>query len=67
MKIIYTILFFANTLLLVLLTFLLLKKLDSGISTITLFIIIAGMLISITSLIFSLYRYLKVPQSGKGN
>jgi hypothetical protein len=61
MKIIYTILFFADTLALILLTFLLLKMIDNGSNSWTFALIITGEILSIIALILFLLWYLKIP------
>jgi hypothetical protein len=63
MKIIYTFLFFVNTLVLLLLAFLLLKMIDNGITTAKLICMLSGILLSIALLIFLLSHYLKSPSS----
>jgi uncharacterized membrane protein len=65
MKIIYTILFFANTVLLMFLAFLLLRMIDNGIKAGELFIMLLSISVSICFLIFFLRRYLKFPNSGR--
>jgi hypothetical protein len=61
MKTLYTILFFIDTVLLVLLSWYLFKMIDKGAGAGTFACIIAGMLLSIASLTFLLFRYLKQP------
>ena len=64
MKTLYTILFFASTLLLIFLTFYLFKIIDKGVCTRTLVLTLSGMALSIGFLVFFLYRYTKVPLPG---
>ena len=64
MKIIYTILFFTDTLLLILLSFILFKMIDEGVNIMKLIFILLAMILSIVTLIFFLRRYLKIPASG---
>jgi hypothetical protein len=61
MKIVYTILFFIDTLLLIALAFLFLKLSDTGMSVATLVSVIAGIIVSILLLVYLLYRYIKLP------
>ncbi len=61
MKIVYTILFFIDTLLLIALAFLFLKLSDAGMSAATLVSVIAGIIVSILLLVYFLYRYIKLP------
>lgn len=59
MKVVFTILFFADTIALVVLTYLLLHLIDAGKSGATIVEITAGMLLSIFLMILFVYRYLK--------
>ena len=61
MKIIYTILFFADLLLLITLSYLFLNLLDKGISNGILILLIASITTTIGLLAFFLYRYTKMP------
>jgi len=63
MKILYTLLFFVDTLVLLLLAFLLLKMIDNGITTGKLIFMLSGILSSIVLLILFLSHYLKSPSS----
>jgi hypothetical protein len=63
MKIIYTFLFFANTLVLLLLAFLLLRMIDNGITATRLIFMLSCILLSIALFIFLLSHYLKNPSS----
>ena len=67
MKIIYTILFFADTLLLMILAFLLLKMIDNGINAGKLIIMLIGISLSIILLVYFLRLYLKAPSSNSHN
>ena len=59
MRTLYTILFFADTLLLLSLSYLFLRKLDSGSSAGVLVLIFSGMIASIFMLILLLRNYIK--------
>lgn len=63
MKLFYTILFFADTLLLIALTFLFLKLLDTGMSTFTMASLIGAMVVCILLLVYVLMHYMKLPPS----
>ena len=67
MKIFYTILFFIDTLLLILLSFILLKMIDEGVNITKLIFMLSAIILSIVTLIFFLRRYLKVSASGSHN
>ena len=67
MKILYTILFFIDTLLLILLSFILLKMIDEGVNITKLIFMLSAIILSIVTLIFFLRRYLKVSASGSHN
>jgi hypothetical protein len=62
MKMLLTILFFADTMLLAGLTYWLLKRMDSGEHGWPLIALLSGIAGSILLLIFFFYRYLKLPQ-----
>jgi hypothetical protein len=61
MKIIYTILFFADTLLLVFLSYLFMQKIDTGGNEAVLVLIFVGIVASILLLGFLLRSYIKQP------
>jgi hypothetical protein len=61
MKMLFTILFFADTMLLAGLTYWLLKRMDSGEHGWPLIALLSGITGSILLLIFFFYRYLKLP------
>ncbi|RYG06093.1 MAG: hypothetical protein EOO02_01730 [Chitinophagaceae bacterium] len=63
MKVVFTILFFADTIALVVLTYLLLHLIDAGKSGTTIIEITGGMLLSIFLMILFVYRYLKTSGS----
>ena len=63
MKIVYTILFFTDTFLLVILSFLFLKLSDKGMSGLPLALVITGIIFSILLLVYFLFRYIKLPSS----
>ncbi len=63
MKIIYTILFFTDTLLLVVFSYLFLKYFDNGTPIPTLVLLSIGIMIGIILLIYFVYNYLKIPQN----
>jgi len=67
MKIIYTILFFTDTLLLILLSFILLRMIDERVNPIKLIFMLSAIILSIVTLIFFLRRYLKIPASDNHN
>ncbi len=61
MKIIYTILFFLDAVLLITLSFLLLKFIDKGEGSLTIISMLAAIIFSILLLVYFLYAYLKIP------
>ena len=63
MKFLYTILFFANTVLLIALTFLFLKLLDKGIGGLTAVSILLAMALCVALLAYALSHYMKLPPS----
>lgn len=65
MKILYTILFFLSTFLLIFFMFDLLRLTDKGIHVLALVLLISGIIASIALLIFFLFRFLKLPHSDK--
>ncbi|MEP7257452.1 MAG: hypothetical protein ABI687_03670 [Flavitalea sp.] len=67
MKILYTILFFADTLALILLSFLFLKLLDTGIEKSVLVLVISAIVFCIILLVYFLLRYIKQPPSNSRN
>jgi len=67
MKILYTILFFTGTLMLIYLSFHLLILIDKGNTTLGFALTLLGIFISIGILAFILYRFFKVPASGRRN
>jgi hypothetical protein len=64
MKIIYTILFFADTLILIVLAFLFLKLKDMGMNGATFIALIAAIIFCIALLVYFILHYLKLPPSG---
>jgi hypothetical protein len=64
MKILYTILFFVDTLLLVWLFFVFLEDVDNSSKGSTLILILSGIAVSILTMIFLLRRYIKHPPVG---
>jgi uncharacterized Tic20 family protein len=65
MKTLYTILFFAAALLLILLTCYLLRVIDKGIGPWSVALTLAGIASTVAFLVFFLYRYTNAPLSGK--
>ena len=65
MKFIYTILFFIDTLILVVSSYFFLQKIDNGHDVWGLAILLAGMLASIAVLIILLLHYMKQPSPGR--
>lgn len=65
MKIVYTILFFADTLLLIVLSFLFLKMIDNSVHGWPITLLASAIIGSILLLIFFLLHYLKLPSSDK--
>jgi len=63
MKIIYTILFFADTLLLIVLSYTFFKLMDSKIDGIVLALMVIAIVICIFMLIHFLNKYIKIPSS----
>ena len=63
MKIIYTILFFADTLLLVVLAYTFFQLMDNRMDTIILAMIIIAIVICIFMLVHFLFQYIKIPSS----
>jgi len=63
MKTLYTILFFVDMILLIVLSFWFLELVDSGINGITIALMLAGILSCIVLLIYFLLRYIKHPSS----
>ena len=61
MKVIYTLLFFSDALLLIILSSLFMKFIDKGASEITIISILAGIAFSILLLVYFLHIYLKIP------
>ncbi|HVV06776.1 MAG TPA: hypothetical protein VHC96_21240 [Puia sp.] len=61
MRSLYTILFFADTILLICLSWIFLQKIDSGGKTWVLILIFSGIVASIFLLIFLLINYVKQP------
>ena len=61
MKIIYTILFFVDTLLLIVLTYLFLKLMDNGMSPIVFILMVLAIVFCIMLLVYFLLNYLKSP------
>ncbi|MBX2934675.1 MAG: hypothetical protein KF825_10540 [Ferruginibacter sp.] len=61
MKIIYPILFFLSTLVLLFLAFYLLKSIDAGFGALPIILLISGIILSISFLAFFILRYLKTP------
>jgi predicted neutral ceramidase superfamily lipid hydrolase len=61
MKIMYTILFFTDTMLLILLSFLFLHSLDNGTAHGTLALLLTGIVLCISFLVFFLHRYTRIP------
>ena len=61
MKIIYTILFFSDALLLIILSFVFLKLIDKGASGFTIISMLTGITFSIILLVYFLHTYLKIP------
>ena len=64
MKIIYTILFFVDTLILIVLAFLFLKLKDVGMNGATFIMILVAIIFSIALLVYFILHYLKLPPSG---
>ena len=67
MKYLFTILFFADTLLLILLTFLFLRLLDKGITTVAMILILTAIVLCILLLAYFLSHYMKIPPSDNHN
>ena len=67
MKIIYTILFFTDVLLLIILSFLFLDLSDKGMNNGTLVLVFTGITVSISLLVYFLYRYTKLPPTNSSN
>lgn len=67
MKFVYTILFFTDTLALVLLSYLLFKLLDQGGSRSSILLLAAALIVSILLLIYFFNRYLKLPPHKSGS
>jgi hypothetical protein len=63
MKIIYTILFFADTLFLIVLANLFLKLIDTGMSGLTFALMLFAIVASIVLLAYFLLHYIKLPSS----
>ncbi|HEY5406045.1 MAG TPA: hypothetical protein VIJ92_03120 [Ginsengibacter sp.] len=63
MKIVYTILFFADTLLLIVLTYAFFKLMDSSIDRFVLAMMVIAIAICIFMLIHFLNQYIKIPSS----
>ena len=61
MKFIYTILFFLDTILFIILTAYLFRMLDKGVANWAIFLVISGMITCIAFLAFFLRRYVKEP------
>jgi hypothetical protein len=65
MKIIYTILFFVNTLLLLLLTYITVQFLDEGVDFFKVALMAIAIVICIFILAYLLLQYIKIPASGR--
>ncbi|ANE49195.1 hypothetical protein SY85_00425 [Flavisolibacter tropicus] len=63
MKLLYTILFFLDTLALILFSYLFLKLSGSGMSEVTFAVLLLAIVICIISLIFILVHYIELPSS----
>ena len=61
MKIIYTVLFFADTIVLLILAFLFFKLVDAGTSATPIILLFSGIVCSIAILIYLLFKYIKIP------
>jgi hypothetical protein len=66
MKLIYTLLFFSNTLLLIVLANYLFKYMDKRIGGLPLALVVTGIGLNIFLLGYFLFRYLKLPSSERG-
>ena len=65
MKIIYAILFFTDTIVLLLLGFLLFKFIDTNTNLTSIILLISGIIISIALLVCLLINYLNIPPSDR--
>ncbi len=65
MKIIYTVLFFADTLVLLILAFVFFKLVDTGTSITPIILLISGIVCSIAILVYLLFKYIKIPPSNR--
>jgi len=63
MKVLYTILFFTDTLVLIILAYLFFQFMDTGGSPLTLVVLFIAIVICIFMLVYFLLRYIKIPSS----
>ena len=61
MKIIYTVLFFADTIVLLILAFLFFKLVDAGTSATPIILLFSGIVCSSAILVYLLFKYIKIP------